>query len=67
MIIKNLKYFQFFSCHFLIWQNTHSEFKYLKINNRMYKKYSFYIWKFIFEVGKLKYGTNRKSISTNSK
>ena len=43
------------------------EFKLLKINNRMYKKYSLYVGRFIFEIGKLKYGTNNKSISTISK
>jgi hypothetical protein len=33
----------------------------------MYKKYSLYIGKFIFEIGQFKYGTNNKSISTNHK
>ncbi len=67
MIIKNLRHWNIFDCHVLVWWNTHSEFKLFKINNRMYKKYSLYLWRFIFEVGKLKYGTNSKSISTNNK
>ena len=33
----------------------------------MYKKYSLYVGKFIFEIGKFNYGTNRKSISTARK
>jgi hypothetical protein len=33
----------------------------------MYKKYSLYVGKFIFEIGRFNYGTNRKSISTVSK
>jgi hypothetical protein len=65
--IINLKHRDIFGYHILIWWNTRSEFKLLKINNRMYRKYSLYIGKFIFEIGKLKYGTNNKSISTNSK
>jgi hypothetical protein len=67
MIVKNLKYFRIFDCHFLIWQNIHSEFKFIKVENRMYKKYSIYLWKFIFEIDNLKYGTNSKPISTNTK
>ena len=67
MRIINLKHCNIFDYNILVWWNTHSEFKLLKINNRMYKKYSLYIWRFILEVGKLKYGTNNKSISTNHK
>lgn len=67
MTIINLKHRNIFGYHFLIWWNTYSEFKLLKINNRMYKKYSLYIGRFIFEIGKLKYGTNDKSVSTISK
>jgi len=67
MNIINLKHRNVFGYNFLVWWNTHSEFKILKIDNKMYKKYSLYIGKFIFEIGKLKYGTNNKSISTISK
>jgi hypothetical protein len=67
MNIINLKHRDIFGYNILIWWNTTSEFKLLKIDNRMYKKYSLYIWKFIFEVGKLKYGTNNKSVPTISK
>lgn len=67
MNIVNLKRIEIFGYHFLIWKNIKSEFKLLKIDNRMYKKYSFFIGRFIFEIGKLKYGTNNKSISTISK
>ena len=67
MNIINLKHRNIFGYDILIWWNTHVEFKLIKIDNRMYKKYSLYIGKFIFEVGKLKYGTNNKSVSTISK
>ena len=67
MTIINLKHRNIFDYHVLIWWNTHSEFKLLKVNSRMYEKYSFYIWKFIFEIEKIKHVTNNKSISTISK
>lgn len=67
MNIINLKHLNIFGYDILIWRNTHVEFKLIKIDNRMYKKYSLYIWRFIFEVGKLKYGTNNKSIRTVKK
>lgn len=67
MTIINLKHRYVFGYNVLVWWNTNSEFKLSKIDNRMYKKYSLYVWRFIFEVGKLKYGTNNKSISTISK
>ena len=67
MTIINLKHRNILDYHILVWWNTRSEFKLLKINGSMYKKYSFYIGRFIFEVGKIKHGTNNKSISTNSK
>jgi hypothetical protein len=66
-MIINLKHWEFFNYHLLIWSNTNYEFKYIKINTRMYKKYSLYVGKFIFEIGRFNYGTNRKSISTVSK
>lgn len=62
MTIINLKYRNIFGYNVLIWWNTHYEFKLLKIDNRMYKKYSLYIGKLIFEIGELKYGTNNKSL-----
>jgi hypothetical protein len=65
--IINLKHFNIFDYHVLLWRNTRSEFKLLKINNRMYKKYSLYIGRFIFEIGKFKYGTNNKPVSTVNK
>lgn len=65
--IINLKYRDIFGYHVLIWWNTQSEFKLIKINNRMYKKYSLYIGRFIFEIGKFKDGTNNKSLSTTNK
>jgi hypothetical protein len=65
--IINLKHRHIFGYHILIWWNAHSEFKLLKIDNRMYKKYSLYIGRFIFEIGTLKYGTNNKSVSTINK
>ena len=67
MRIINIKHWDFFDYHFLVWWNTHSEFKSIKVNTRMYKKYSLYVGKFIFEIGRFNYGTNRKSISTVSK
>lgn len=67
MNIINLKHRNFFGYNVLIWWNTNSEFKLLKIDNRTYKKYSLYIWKFIFEIGKLKDEPNNKSVSTISK
>lgn len=67
MTIINLKYFNIFRYHILIWWNTNSEFKCIKVNNRMYQKYSLYIGKFIFEIGRFKYGTNNKSVPTISK
>jgi hypothetical protein len=67
MNIINLKHRTAFGYHVLIWWNTHSEFKLLKIDNRMYKKYSLYIGRFIFEIGRLKYGTNNKSVRTVKK
>jgi hypothetical protein len=60
--IINLKHRYILGHHVLIWWNTHSEFKCIKVNTRMYKKYSIYIGRFIFEIGKLKYGTNNKSV-----
>ena len=65
--IINLKHRNFFNHHVLMWWNTQYEFKLIKINNRMYKKYSLYIGRFIFEIGKFKYGTNNKSVSTVNK
>lgn len=65
--IINLKHLDIFGYHILIWWNTHFEFKVIKIDNRMYKKYSLYVGRFIFEIGKLKYGTNNKSVPTISK
>ena len=67
MKIINLKYYNIFSYHVLIWRNTHCELKLLKIKNRMYKKYSLYIGKLIFEIGNLKYGANNKPVSTINK
>jgi hypothetical protein len=67
MTIINLKYRYIFDYHVLIWWNTHSEFKLIKIDNRKYKKYSLYLGRFIFEIGKFKYGTNNKPVPTNSK
>ena len=67
MIINNIKHWIFFNYHFLLWSTTNYEFKCIKINNKMYKKYSLYVGKFIFEIGKFNYGTNRKSISTTRK
>ena len=67
MNIINLKHRNIFGYNVLIWWNTHPEFKLLKIDNRMYKKYSLYIGRFIFEVGRLKYGTNNKSVRTVKK
>jgi hypothetical protein len=67
MIISNIKHWDFFDYHLLVWSNTKYEFKYIKIDNKLYKKYSLYIGKFIFEIGKFNYGTNRKSISTINK
>ena len=65
--IINLKHRNIFGYHVLVWLNTQSEFKLIKIDNRMYKKYSLYIGRFIFEIGKFKYGTNNKSVSANNK
>jgi hypothetical protein len=65
--IINLKHRDIFGHHVLIWWNTQSEFKLIKIDNRMYKKYSLYVGRFIFEIGKLKYGANNKSVRTISK
>jgi hypothetical protein len=62
MTIINLKHRYILGYHILIWWSDHLEFKLLKIDNRMYKKYSIYIGRFIFEIGKLKYGTNNKSV-----
>jgi hypothetical protein len=62
--IINLKHHYILNHHIIIWWNTHAEFKLIKIDNRMYKKYSLYVGRFIFEIGKLKYGTNNKSVST---
>ena len=67
MNIINLKHQNIFGYNILVWWNTHMEFKVLKIDNRMYKKYSLYIGKFIFEIGNLKYGTNNKSVRTTKK
>jgi hypothetical protein len=67
MTIINLKHRNILDYNVLVWWNTNSEFKLLKMNNSIYKKYSFYIGRFIFEIGKIKHGTNNKSISTNSK
>ena len=67
MNIINLKHQAFFGYHVLVWWNIYSEFKILKIDNRMYQKYSLYIGRFIFEIGKLKYGTNNKSVRTVKK
>jgi hypothetical protein len=65
--IINLKHCDILGYHILMWWNTHWEFKLIKINNRMYQKYSLYVGRFIFEIGKLKYGTNNKSVPTISK
>jgi hypothetical protein len=65
--IINLKHGYILNHHVTIWWNTHAEFKLIKIDNRMYKKYSLYVGRFIFEIGKLKYGTNNKSVSTINK
>lgn len=67
MNIINLKHRNIFGYHVLIWWNIKSEFKLLKIDNRIYKKYSLYVGRFIFEIGRLKYGTNNKPVSTISK
>lgn len=67
MNIKSLLHKTIFDYHLLIWLNTYSEFKYMKIDNKMYQKYSLYIGRFIFEIGKLKYGTNNKSVHTIKK
>jgi len=68
MKISSLKKFYcLFDFHFLIWKNPRCEFKYTKIDNKMYKKYSLYIGHHIYEIGKTKYGTNRKSLSTTIK
>jgi hypothetical protein len=67
MTIINLKHRNIFDYHILVWWNTCFEFKLIKVDNRMYKKYSFYIGRFIFEIGKLKYGTNNKSVRTVKK
>lgn len=67
MNIINLKYCNIFDYNILLWWNAHYEFKYIKINNRIYKKHSFYLGKFIFEIGKPKYGTNNKSVRTVKK
>jgi hypothetical protein len=66
-MIVNLKHIDIFNYHILVWWNIQSEFKLIKINNRMYQKYSLYIGRFIIEIGKFKYGTNNKSVSTNTK
>jgi len=65
--IKNFLHKNIFGYHILIWINTHIEFKFLEINNKMYQKYSLYIGRFIFEIGKLKYGTNNKPVYTVKK
>jgi hypothetical protein len=65
--IINLKHCDILGYHILMWWNTHWEFKLIKINNRMYQKYSLYVGRLIFEIGKLKYGTNKKSLSTINK
>jgi hypothetical protein len=67
MMISNIKHWDFFDYHLLVWSNTKYEFKYIKIDNKLYKKYSIYIGKFIFEIGRFKYGTNNKSVPTISK
>ena len=67
MTIINLKHRDILGYHVLVWWNTQSEFKLIKVDTRMYKKYSFYIGRFIFEIGKLKYGTNNKSVRTVKK
>jgi hypothetical protein len=67
MTIINLEHRYIFDYHVLIWWNTHLEFKLIKIDNRMYKKYSIYIGRFIFEIGKFKYGANNKPVPTASK
>lgn len=67
MKIINLINRNIFDYNFLIWWNTYFEFKLVKVNHKMYKKYSLYLGKIIFEIGKFKYGTNNKSISTTIK
>ena len=67
MNIINLKHQIVFGYHVLVWWNTCYQFKLLKVNTRMYKKYSIYIGRFIFEIGRLKYGTNNKSVRTVKK
>ncbi len=67
MKIVNIKTWILLDYHIIIWKNTISEFKLVKINNRMYKKYSLYLGKYIYEIGSMKYGTNNKSLRTIKK
>jgi hypothetical protein len=67
MTILNLKHRNIFGYHILVWWNTKLEFKLVKIDNRMYKKYSLYIGRLIFEIGSLKYGKSNKPVRTANK
>jgi hypothetical protein len=67
MNIINLKHFDLFNYHILLWWNSCFEFKCIKVDTKMYKKYSLYIGKLICEVGQFKYGTNNKSVRTINK
>jgi hypothetical protein len=67
MKIVNIKTWVLSDYHIIIWKNTTPEFKLVKIDNRMYKKYSLYLGEYIYEIGKLKYGTNNKSVRTIKK
>ena len=67
MKIVNIKTWSIFDYHIILWKNTVLEFKFVKIDNRMYKKYSLYLGMYIYEIGKVKYGTNNKFVSTNNK
>jgi hypothetical protein len=67
MNVKNLINWHILNHHIFIWKNTNLEFKIMKIDHKMYQKYSFYIGHYIFEIGKFKYGTNNKSVRTNRK
>lgn len=67
MNIINFTNNSIFGYHILIWWNTHFEFKLIKVDHKMYKKYSLYLGKVILEIGRFKYGTNNKSVRTISK
>lgn len=60
-MIENIYNIEIFEWHFLLWLNKTSDFKFIKIDNRFYIKYSIYIGPLILEIGKLKnpkHGTN---------